>query len=99
MRVNQSLGGAVLHLLPEQPDESLNGIFTNVTAIAPHRVQDRASRQNAARIPHKQLQQPEFGERQINLLPPAESAVGIHVKDEIFEFQDISWPSGCAPLQ
>src|SRR3984957_2685841 len=99
MRLNQFPGGTVLHLFSKEPDESFDGIFADVTAIAPNRVQYRASRQDAAWIPHQQFEQPEFRQGQINLAAAAESAVRIYVQNEIFKFQYVSRSGGGAPLQ
>src|SRR5258708_21434907 len=80
---------AIVHFLAQQADESVERVFADSAAGTPDVREDFMARDDSPGVPGEKLHQAEFGERQVDFLARAKTAVRGEIQDEVVRFQDI----------
>src|SRR6267378_6116276 len=75
--------------LAQQADESVERVFADFAAGTPDVREDFVARDDSPGVPGEKFHQAEFGERQVDFLARAKTAVRGEIQDEVMRFQDI----------
>jgi len=87
--VNQARAASGFDFFAKKMDESVDGVFFNLAAVAPQDILNGLPRDNFSLISGEKLQEAEFGERKKNFVAFAKGAERGDVEHQIADFEDI----------